>query len=155
MTGSFPSLLPRCSVSPHVVYRLADPFRRQSSVRVYHEFKTRYFLPLTELMRMTPAQAQSIFAAHSQHSSTGHDQPATFTQAPDEALQTQVLPPVSATVGLNFDGLGLGFSGFGICCDPARHQWRRRCDSVCAVGQSQLRGLQQDDRRAGCGPNCR
>jgi len=90
----------------------------QSSVRVYREVKHDTSLPLADLIRMTPDQPNPFSPRVLDILPTGHDQPVHYTQAPDEALQEQSLPQVSATLGLNFDGLGLGFSGFGICCAP-------------------------------------
>jgi hypothetical protein len=93
-------------------------FAQKSSVRVYHELKHDTSLPLAELIRMTPAQPNPFSPRVLDILSTGHEQPANFNQVPDAALQEKILPPVSATLGLNFEGLGLGFAGFGICCAP-------------------------------------
>ena len=91
---------------------------QSSKVQVYRELKHDTSLPLSELMRMTPEQANPFSPRVLDILPTGHDAPAKFTQAPDAALQEQVLPQVSATLGLNFEGLGLGTPGFGICCAP-------------------------------------
>src|SRR2546423_1417932 len=91
---------------------------QNNSVRVYRELKHDTSLPLSELVRMTPAQPNPFSPRVLDILSTGHEQPAQFNAMPDAALQEKVLPPVSATLGLNFDGLGLGFTGFGICCAP-------------------------------------
>ncbi len=90
----------------------------QHSVHVYQETKHDTSLPLSELIRMTPAQPNPFSPRILDILPTGHDAPANFTQAPDAALQEKTLPNVSATLGLNFDGMGLGFPGFGICCAP-------------------------------------
>ena len=90
----------------------------QNSVRVYRETKHDTSLPLADLARMTPAQPNPFSPRILDILSTGHEAPAQYTQAPDAALQEKNLPNVSATLGLNFDGLGLGFPGFGICCAP-------------------------------------
>ncbi len=90
----------------------------QSSVRVYHELKHDTSPPLSELIPMTPAEPNPFSPRILDILSTGHEQPARINAMPDAALQEQTLPPVSATLGLNFDGLGLGFPGFGICCAP-------------------------------------
>src|SRR5882762_7167332 len=90
----------------------------QKSVRVYRELKHDTSPPLSELIRMTPAQPNPFSPRILDILSTGHEQPLQINAAPDEALQEKVLPPVSATLGLNFEGLGLGFAGFGICCAP-------------------------------------
>jgi hypothetical protein len=90
----------------------------QSSVHVYRETKHDTSLPLADLISMTPAQPNPFSPRILDILSTGHDQPARFTQAPDEALQQQALPPVSATLGLNFEGLGLGQYGFNLQFAP-------------------------------------
>src|SRR6266481_8608020 len=87
---------------------LPTPSSAQSSVHVYRENKHDTSLPLADLISMTPAQPNPFSPRILDILATGHDQPARFTQAPDEALQQQALPPVSATLGLNFEGLGLG-----------------------------------------------
>src|SRR2546430_12193638 len=97
------------SVAAMVSFTLPTLSFAQNSVRVYHELKHDTSLPLSELMRMTPAQPNPFSPRILDILSTGHDQPANFTQAPDAALQEKFLPPVSATLGLNFEGLGLGF----------------------------------------------
>jgi hypothetical protein len=90
----------------------------QNSVRVYKELKHDTSLPLSQLINMTPAQPNPFSPRVLDILPTGHDAPLNYTQAPDAAIQDQVLPPVAASVGLNFEGLGLGFAGFGICCAP-------------------------------------
>lgn len=90
----------------------------QSSVHVYREVKHDTSLPLADLIRMTPAQPNPFSPRILNILPTGHDQPALYTQAPDEALQEKVLPPVSATLGLNFEGLGLGQYGFALQAAP-------------------------------------
>ena len=90
----------------------------QNSVQVYRESKHDSSLPLRELIRMTPEQALPFSPRILDILPTGHDALTAYTQAPDEALQSQTLGPVAATLGLNFEGLGLGTAGFGICCAP-------------------------------------
>ena len=70
------------------------------------------------MIRMTPAQPNPFSPRTLDILSTGHEQPAQFSAVPDAALQEQVLPPVSATLGLNFEGLGLGQYGFVLQAAP-------------------------------------
>jgi len=84
----------------------------QNSVRVYRELKHDTSPPLSELIRMTPAQPNPFSPRILDILSTGHEQPAQLNAVPDAALQEQILPPVSATLGLNFEGLGKGQYGF-------------------------------------------
>ena len=84
----------------------------QSTVHVYRELKRDVSLPLADLARMTPAQPNPFSPRILDILPTGHDQPAQLNAVPDAALQEQVLPSVSATLGLNFEGLGLGQYGF-------------------------------------------
>ena len=90
----------------------------QSSVHVYRELKHDVSPPLAEMIRMTPAQPNPFSPRTLDILSTGHEQPAQFSAVPDAALQEQVLPPVSATLGLNFEGLGLGQYGFVLQAAP-------------------------------------
>ncbi len=90
----------------------------QSTLHVYREVKHDVSLPLAELHAMTPAQPNPFSPRILDILPTGPDRSAQVSGLPDAALQEQSLPLVSATLGLNFDGLGLGFPGFGICCAP-------------------------------------
>src|SRR6266550_766049 len=90
----------------------------QSSVRVYRELKHDTSLPLADLQAMTPAQPNPFSPRVLNILSTGPDQPAQVNAVPDAALQEQVLPPVAATLGLNFEGLGLGQYGFVLQAAP-------------------------------------
>ena len=90
----------------------------QSSVRVYRELKHDVSPPLADMIRMTPAQPNPFSPRIIDILSTGHEQPAQLNAVPDAALQEQVLPPVSATLGLNFEGLGLGQYGFVLQAAP-------------------------------------
>ncbi len=67
---------------------------------------------------MTPAQPNPFSPRIIDILPTGHEQPAQLNAVPDAALQEQVLPPVSATLGLNFEGLGLGQYGFVLQAAP-------------------------------------
>jgi hypothetical protein len=90
----------------------------QSTVHVYRELKHDVSLPLADLVRMTPAQPNPFSPRIIDILPTGHEQPAQFSAVPDAALQEQVLPSVSATLGLNFEGLGLGQYGFALQAAP-------------------------------------
>src|ERR1700742_5101776 len=90
----------------------------QTSVRIYREMKHDTSLPLAELIRMTPAHPNPFSPRILDILPTGHDAPMQFSQAPDPALQDKVLPEVSATLGLNFEGLGLGQYGFNLQAAP-------------------------------------
>ena len=90
----------------------------QNKVVVIKEIKHDVSLPLSELTRMTPAQPNPFSPRILNILSTGPDQVAPVNAAPDAALQEKVLPPVSATLGLNFEGLGLGQYGFQLQAAP-------------------------------------
>jgi hypothetical protein len=90
----------------------------QSTLHVYRELKHDVSPPLTEMIRMTPAQPNPFSPRIIDILPTGHEQPAQINAVPDAALQEQVLPPVSATLGLNFEGLGLGQYGFVLQAAP-------------------------------------
>jgi hypothetical protein len=90
----------------------------QSTLHVYRELKHDVSPPLTDMIRMTPAQPNPFSPRIIDILPTGHDQPAQLNAVPDAALQEQVLPPVSATLGLNFEGLGLGQYGFVLQAAP-------------------------------------
>ncbi|MFY9559139.1 MAG: choice-of-anchor D domain-containing protein [Terriglobales bacterium] len=85
---------------------------------MYRELKHDTSLPLAELIRMTPAQPNPFSPRTLDIRATGPDRPAPLSPVPDAALQEQVLPPVSATLGLNFEGLGLGQYGFVLQAAP-------------------------------------
>jgi hypothetical protein len=90
----------------------------QSTLHVYRELKHDVSPPLTEMIRMTPTQPNPFSPRIIDILPTGHEQPAQINAVPDAALQEQVLPPVSATLGLNFEGLGLGQYGFVLQAAP-------------------------------------
>src|SRR5580765_968906 len=84
-----------------------------NKVQVIRELKHDTSLPLRDLINMTPAQANQFSPRVLDILPTGHDAKTAYTVAPDAALQEQVTSPTSATIGLNFEGLGLGTPGFG------------------------------------------
>jgi Abnormal spindle-like microcephaly-assoc'd, ASPM-SPD-2-Hydin len=90
----------------------------QSTLHVYREVQRDVSPPLAELIRMTPAQPNPFSPRILDVLPTGPDRPAPLSPVPDAALQEQVLPLVSATVGLNFEGLGLGQYGFNLQAAP-------------------------------------
>jgi len=90
----------------------------QSTLHIYRELKHDVSPPLAEMIRMTPAQPNPFSPRIIDILPTGHEQPAQLNAVPDAALQEQVLPPVSATLGLNFEGLGLGQYGFVLQAAP-------------------------------------
>ena len=90
----------------------------QNKLQVYKEVKHDTSLPMADLARMTPAQPNPFSPRSLNILSTGPDQSALLGPVPDPALQEQVLPPVAATLGLNFEGLGLGEYGFALQAAP-------------------------------------
>jgi hypothetical protein len=90
----------------------------QSAVHVYREIKHDVSLPLADLARMTPAEPNPFSPRTLNVLSTGHEFLGATNAMPDAALQEKVLPQVSATLGLNFEGLGLGEYGFGLNAAP-------------------------------------
>jgi hypothetical protein len=84
----------------------------QSTMHVYREVKHDTSLPLADLIRMTPAQPNPFSPRILDILPTGPDRAMPVNAVPDPALQEQVLPSVNATLGLNFEGLGLGQYGF-------------------------------------------
>src|SRR5882672_8159913 len=101
----------------------------QSRVRVIHELKHDVSRPLTELGRITPTQPHPFSPRVLRVLPTRPIQPVPQYAVADAALQEQVLPPVSATIGLNFDGLGQGQYGFVMQASPP--------DTNGAVGDTQ------------------
>jgi len=93
-------------------------FAQSSKVQIYRELKHDSSPELKDLIRMTPEQANPFSPRVLDILPTGHNAKTSYTEAPDAALQEQVTSPTSATIGLNFEGLGLGTPGFGICCAP-------------------------------------
>jgi len=90
----------------------------QSSVRVYREVKHDVSPPLSELMQMTPAQPNPFSPRTLDILPTGPDLSKSAGVIADPALQQQTLPNVSASLGLNFEGLGLGQYGFALQAAP-------------------------------------
>jgi Cep192 domain 4 len=84
----------------------------QSTMHVYREVKHDTSLPLADLILMTPAQPNPFSPRILDILPTGPDRAMPVNAVPDPALQEQVLPSVNATLGLNFEGLGLGQYGF-------------------------------------------
>lgn len=89
----------------------------QSTMSVMKEVKHDVSPPLSELVRMTPLQPNP-FSPRLLNVLTGPEPIRPQYEAPDAALQQQVLPPVAATLGLNFEGLGLGQYGFNLQAAP-------------------------------------
>ena len=84
----------------------------QSTLHVIHEVKHDVSPPLAELERLTPAQPNPFSLRVLKVLPTGPAPAAPRYAVMDTALQAQALPSVAATVGLNFEGLGLGQYGF-------------------------------------------
>ena len=91
---------------------LQVPAIARSTVRVIHELKHDVSRPLAELGRMTPAQPNPFSPRLLKVLPTKPVLPTPQYAVPDAALQEQLLPQVSATLGLNFEGLGQGQYGF-------------------------------------------
>ena len=90
----------------------------QSTMRVIKEVKHDVSPPLDELVRMTPLQPNPFSPRVLNVLPTGPEPNRPLFEAPDAALQQKVLPPVAATLGLNFEGLGLGQYGFNLQAAP-------------------------------------
>lgn len=90
----------------------------QSKMQVYHDIKHDTSLPLSQLISMTPAQPNPFSPRILQVLPTGPDLANYVSAVPDDALQTETLPNVAATIGLNFEGLGLGQYGFVLQAAP-------------------------------------
>jgi hypothetical protein len=91
---------------------LTGSARAQSKVRVLHELKHDVSRPLAELGAMTPAQPHPFSPRVLKVLPTRPVPPVPQYAVADAALQEQTLPPVSATLGLNFEGLGQNEYGF-------------------------------------------
>src|SRR5437667_8394478 len=90
----------------------------QSTVQVIRELKHDVSRPLLELGRMTPAQPHPFSPRLLKVLPTKPRQPLPQYAMADAALQEQSLPPVFATVGLNFEGLGQNEYGFVLEASP-------------------------------------
>ncbi|MFY9559140.1 MAG: choice-of-anchor D domain-containing protein [Terriglobales bacterium] len=90
----------------------------QSTLHVIQELKHDVSPPLAELERMTPAQPNPFSPRVLKVLPTGPMPPVPEYAIPDAALQKQALPPVAATLGLNFEGLGFGQYGFALQVSP-------------------------------------
>ncbi len=90
----------------------------QSTMHIIHELKHDTSPPLSELGRMTPAQPNPFSPRLLKVLPTGPVLPVPQYAVADAALQEQALPPVSATLGLNFEGLGLNQYGFVMQAAP-------------------------------------
>jgi Abnormal spindle-like microcephaly-assoc'd, ASPM-SPD-2-Hydin len=90
----------------------------QPTVRVFHELKHDLSRPLAELGRMTPAQPNQFSPRVLKVLPTGPVPPVPQYAVADAALQQQALPALSTTLGLNFEGLGLGQYGFVMQAAP-------------------------------------
>jgi hypothetical protein len=101
----------------------------QATVHVIRELKHDVSRPLRELGRMTPAQPHRFSPRLLKVLPTRPLQPVAEYAVPDAALQEQTLPPVSATIGLNFEGLGQSEYGFVMEAAPP--------DTNGAVGDTQ------------------
>ena len=101
----------------------------QSTVRVIRELKHDVSRPLAELGKMTPAQPNRFSPRLLKVLPTKPVLPVEPYAVADAALQEQTLTPVSATVGLNFEGLGQSEYGFVMEATPP--------DTNGAVGDTQ------------------
>jgi hypothetical protein len=90
----------------------------QSTVRIIKEVKHDVSPPLAELGRMTPAQPNPFSPRLLKVLPIGPVLPVPAYAVADAALQEQALPPVAATLGLNFEGLGLNQYGFVMEAEP-------------------------------------
>jgi len=84
----------------------------QPAAQVFKELKRDVSLPLSELGRLTPQQPNKFSLRVLKVLPTAPVEPVPQYAVADAALQQQSLGPVAATVGLNFEGLGLGQYGF-------------------------------------------
>ncbi len=91
---------------------LPVPALAQSTLHVIHEIKHDASPSLAELERLTPAQPNPFSPRVLKVLPTGPEPPVPEYTVLDAALQEQALPPVAATLGLNFEGLGFGQYGF-------------------------------------------
>ncbi|MBI3474254.1 MAG: choice-of-anchor D domain-containing protein [Acidobacteria bacterium] len=90
----------------------------QSTMRVIRESKHDVSLPLAELGRMTPAQPNPFSPRLLKVLPTKPVLAAPQYEVADAALQEQMLTPMAATIGLNFEGLGQSQYGFVVQAAP-------------------------------------
>src|SRR5262252_2307474 len=91
----------------------------QARMQVFHELKHDVSPPLSELARLTPAQPNKFSPRVLKVLPTKPVQvPAAAYAVADAALQQPALPPVSANLGLNIEGLGLNQYGFVMQAAP-------------------------------------
>jgi hypothetical protein len=90
----------------------------QTTMRVIKELKHDVSAPLAELAGLTPVQPNPFSPRLLKVLPTRPVLPVPQYAVADAALQEQALPPVSATLGLNFEGLGLGQYGFLLQAAP-------------------------------------
>lgn len=84
--------------------------------------------PLAEMIRNMPPESNSMVPHSMQEHGTGRAR--IVGNIPDPVGQTVVLPPVSATIGLNFAGVGQGDYGFSDTISPP--------DTNAGVGSTQV-----------------
>src|SRR5258706_15778781 len=111
------------------VAMVPSPALAQSTARVIRELKHDVSRPLAELGKMTPAQPNRFSPRLLKVLPTKPVLPVEPYAVADAALQEQALTPVSATVGLNFEGLGQSEYGFVMEATPP--------DTNSAVGDTQ------------------
>jgi len=104
-----------CAVGVAVSARAQDS---PSAVQVIREVKHDVSGPLVELQRMTPAEPFVFSPRILKVLPVGGSKEAPQYLTVDTALQQNPLPLVSASVGLNFEGLGLGQYGFMLQVAP-------------------------------------
>ena len=85
---------------------------------VIKEIKHDVSPPLAEMVSMTPLQPNQFSPRLLNVLPTGAEPVRPLFEAPDTAVQEKVLAPVAATLGLNFEGLGLGQYGFALQAAP-------------------------------------
>ena len=84
--------------------------------------------PLREMIKNMPPESVSLARHAMQEHTTGRAR--ITSDVPDPVGQTEVLPPVSATIGLNFAGVGQGDYGFSDSVSPP--------DTNAGVGATQV-----------------
>jgi centrosomal CEP192-like protein len=90
----------------------------QATMHVIKEIKHDTSAPLSELVDLTPLQPNPFSPRALKVLPFGPRPEVPKFAVPDAALQAEALPPVSATLGLNFEGLGQGQYGFNLQFAP-------------------------------------